>query len=186
MVVLGLLAGLATGGPPAEYAGEVSTAALVFAMTFSLTEVRLLLEPHLAALPGAARARLERFAAAFERLGAGQYALFATATEDEPRIDAAFEAALESLGSPARRAAARAAAAALVDWVVQGYTSRLTLPDTILLFQSLPDRPEDRIRLARSVQAAVIGLIAWETAPGEDIGVLVGPFAEMAERAAGD
>ena len=42
MVVLGLLAGLATGGPPAEYAGEVSTAALVFAMTFSLTEVRLL------------------------------------------------------------------------------------------------------------------------------------------------
>lgn len=39
MMVLGLLAGLGTGGPP-QYAREVSTASLVFAMTFSLTEVR--------------------------------------------------------------------------------------------------------------------------------------------------
>lgn len=144
------------------------------------------LDRHLAALPEAARARLEHFAAEFERLGAGQYVLFATAAEDDARIDAAFEAALESLGSPTRRAAARAAAAAFVDWVVQGYTSRLTLPDTILLFQSLPDRPADRIRLARSVQAAVIGLVAWESAAGEDVGVLVGPFFDMAERAAGE
>lgn len=144
------------------------------------------IEPHLAALPAAARARLERFAAEFERLGAGQYALFATADEGGARINAAFAAALESLGSPARQAAARAAAASFVDWVVQGYTSRLTLPDTLLLFQSLPDRPEDRIRLARSVQAAVIGLVAWETAAGEDVGILVGPFLDMAERAAGE
>lgn len=42
MVVLGLVAGLATGGPPQEWARVVSTASLVFAMTFSLTEVRLL------------------------------------------------------------------------------------------------------------------------------------------------
>src|SRR2546426_51103 len=39
MVILGLALGLLTGGPPA-YAREVSTLALVFAMTFSLTEVR--------------------------------------------------------------------------------------------------------------------------------------------------
>src|SRR2546426_8759032 len=38
VVVLGLVAGLATGGPSA-YAREVSTVALVFAMTFSLTAV---------------------------------------------------------------------------------------------------------------------------------------------------
>ncbi|MEW5989878.1 MAG: hypothetical protein AB1736_00855 [Chloroflexota bacterium] len=144
------------------------------------------LDRHLAALPDPARNRLERFAAEFERLGAGQYVLFATVAEDDARTDRAFEAARVSRGSPARRAAARAAAAAFVDWVVQGYTSRLSLPDTILLFQSLPDRPQDRIRLARSVQAAVIGLVAWETAAGEDVGVLVGPFLEMAERAAGE
>lgn len=40
MVIAGLLVGLATGGPPPEYARDVSTATLVFAMTFSLTEVR--------------------------------------------------------------------------------------------------------------------------------------------------
>ena len=39
MVLLGLVLGIATGGFPA-YAREASTAALVFAMTFSLTEVR--------------------------------------------------------------------------------------------------------------------------------------------------
>src|SRR3990170_5349324 len=39
MVLLGLAPGIATGGLPA-YAKEVSTAALVLAMTFSLTEVR--------------------------------------------------------------------------------------------------------------------------------------------------
>jgi BASS family bile acid:Na+ symporter len=42
MVVAGVLAGLATGGPPAVFAQAVSTAALLFAMTMSLTEVRFL------------------------------------------------------------------------------------------------------------------------------------------------
>jgi len=40
-------------------------------------------------------------------------------------------------------------------------------------------------RLRRSHQTLVVGLFAWETAADEDVGVLVGPFAELAEHAAG-
>jgi BASS family bile acid:Na+ symporter len=40
MVSLGAIAGLATGGVPAEHARTTSTVALALAMTFSLTEVR--------------------------------------------------------------------------------------------------------------------------------------------------
>jgi len=40
MVSLGAVLGVLTGGVPTAYARDVSTAALIFAMTFSLTEVR--------------------------------------------------------------------------------------------------------------------------------------------------
>jgi len=144
------------------------------------------LELDLDALPARTRERLGRFAIEFERLSANDYALFATRAEDEPGVDLAFAAALESLGGQSRQDAARAAAAAFVEWAVEGYARRLTLPDTILLYQSLPDRPEDRIRLARAIQAAVIGVIAWDDLAAESVGALVGPFLDMAERATGD
>ncbi|TAK03015.1 MAG: hypothetical protein EPO36_00260 [Chloroflexota bacterium] len=144
------------------------------------------LELDLDALPAAARDRLGRFAAEFERLSANDYALFATRGEDEAAVDEAFRAALEALGGASRQAAARAAAATFVEWAVQGYARRLTLPDTLLLYQSLPDRPEDRIRLARAIQAAVMGIIAWDELEAGSIAVLVGPFLDMAERATGE
>jgi hypothetical protein len=144
------------------------------------------LELDLDALPGPTRARLGRFAIEFERLSANDYALFATRAADEPAVDQAFTAALDSLGGRSQQDAARAAAATFVEWAVQGYARRLTLPDTILLYQSLPDRPEDRIRLARAIQAAVIAVVAWDDLDTESLGVLVGPFLEMAERATGE
>ena len=138
----------------------------------------------LAALPDRTRRRLDRFAAEFERLGAGEYALFATSAVDDPEPGAAGETALEALGSDSRRRAARAAADTFVDWAAQGYSRRLALPDTILLYQALPDRPEDRLRFAAALRAAIIGLVAWDELSDDELGPLLGGFAEMAARAA--
>jgi len=137
----------------------------------------------MAALPDRTRRRLDRFAAEFERLGAGEYALFATSEIADPTRAAAVETALEALGSEARRRAARTAAETFVDWAARGYSRRLALPDTILLYQALPDRPEDRLRFAAALRAAIIGLVAWDELTDDELGPLLGGFAEMASRA---
>lgn len=141
-------------------------------------------ERNLAGLGPDARRRLEAFGRAFERLGAGEYALFSTAPIDGDRHAAARAAAEASLG-PSGRAATASAAEAFVAWAAAGYSNRLALPDTFLLFQSLPDRPEDRVRFRAALESAVLGIVAWDALDADDLAELLGPFAEMAARAIG-
>ncbi|HEX9549935.1 MAG TPA: hypothetical protein VF971_02445 [Candidatus Limnocylindrales bacterium] len=143
------------------------------------------LERAVAALPVAARARLQAFAAEFERVGATQYAIFATVPADPGAHEEAVDAAVASLGSDARRQSARAAAEEFVTWATVGYSGRLSLPDTLLLFQSLPDRPGDRVRFRRAVEDAILGIVAWDDLTDDELAELLGPFAEMAEAAIG-
>lgn len=137
-----------------------------------------------AELPAGAGDRLDRFAAAFERLDSSRYVLFATRPEDEARVQAAVERADEALGSDARRDAAWAAVREFVDWAAAAYSRRLPLSDTLLLYQAAPDRAEDRVAFARNLEAALLGLVCWDLVADDDLATLVGPFAEMAEAAA--
>ncbi len=132
----------------------------------------------LGALDAGARERLTAFARAFERLSAGTYAQFAPADTDEDELNAARDAAIAVL-SAAELDAARDAARAMVDWAAARYSDRLALPDTLLLFQSLPDRAEDRVRVARSIGAAVLGVIAWDRLDEERRWLLIGPFEAL-------
>jgi hypothetical protein len=123
----------------------------------------------------AERDRLEAFAAVFDRLDAGSYSTFTEIVEAED-VPAAREHAIARIGTGPRRATVRAAVAAFVDAATVAYSRRLALPDTFLLFQSLPDRAEDRVRFLGSVERAVVGLILWDELEDEDRIALLGPW----------
>jgi hypothetical protein len=123
----------------------------------------------------AERDRLEAFAAVFDRLDARSYSTF-TETIESGEVGPARERALALVGSGQRRDAVRAAVAAFVDAAIVAYARRLSLPDTFLLFQSLPDRAEDRVRFLASVERAVVALILWEELEDEDRVALLGAW----------
>jgi hypothetical protein len=123
----------------------------------------------------AERQRLERFAEVFDRIDARDYSTFASVTEPDG-IDAAQEHANEAIRTPERRQAVRAAIERFVGAASQGYSRRLSLTDTFLLNQSLPDRAEDRVRFARSVERAVVALTLWDDLADEDRVALLGPW----------
>ena len=138
-----------------------------------------------AGLPPGSGTRLERFASAFERLDARDYILFAS-RRDDPRDRTAARAAEALMGSAGRRTAIREAVAAFVDWAARAYSNRLTQTDTVLLYQSLADRADDRVNFAASVERAVVAIILWDELPPDDRAQLLGPWEAMAERAAAD
>jgi hypothetical protein len=126
------------------------------------------------------RQRLDRFARAFDRIDASAYSQL-TDIGDAAAIRAAEQAALERIGTGARRDAVRAAVAAFVDAATVAYSRRTSLTDTFLLNQSLPDRAEDRARFAATVERAVVGLILWDELEPEHRAVLLGPWGSVAE-----
>ena len=125
------------------------------------------------------RDRLARFAAVFERLDASMYATLAERVESED-VEDAKAAALELIPAGPRRDAVRAAVRAFVDEATVTYSRRMSLPDTLLLFQSLPDRAEDRVHFLASVERAVVGLILWDELDEIDREVLLGPWSTIA------
>ena len=134
----------------------------------------------LAGLRPEERTRLELFAAAFDRLDASSYPLFT----EQVVTDEVFEAqerAKELLGSGARKSAVRAAIAAFVDAGTRAYSGRMSLTDTFLLYQSLPDRAEDRVRFLTTVERAVVGLILWDELDADDRAALLGPWGAFLE-----
>jgi hypothetical protein len=121
------------------------------------------------------RDRLEAFATIFDRLDAGSYSTFAE-TVEAGDVSAAKERAISMIGPGPRRDAVRAAVGAFVDAATIAYSRRLALPDTFLLFQSLPDRAEDRVRFLGSAERAVVALILWDELEDEDRVALLGPW----------
>jgi hypothetical protein len=129
-------------------------------------------------LEAGARGRLERFATVFDRLDASRYITLAEAPDDDV-ADNAKAHALAIVARGARRDALRAAVRAFTDAAALAYSGRMSLTDTLLLYQSLPDRAEDRIRFLASVERAVVAVALWDELDEEDRLVLVGPWAEL-------
>lgn len=137
-------------------------------------------------LSPAARARLERFAAAFDRLDAREYILYADATADEERVHDALEEARRIAGEGPRKAAIADAIGSARDAAARGYSRRWNLADTFLLYQTVPDNADDRARFLASLERAVVALALWDELPPDDLDVLLGPWADLAARAAGE
>jgi hypothetical protein len=132
-------------------------------------------------MPPGSDARLARFGAAFERLNAGAYIMFAVGDADDPRIRRAVASADRLIGTGPRRQAVTEAIDAFRDWAAHAYSDRLVQTDTFLLFQSLPDRGEDRARFMASLERAVVALILWDELDEADRDTLVGPWATVVE-----
>jgi hypothetical protein len=126
------------------------------------------------------RERLDRFAQAFDRLDASAYIQLAEVVV-EADVRSAQDAALERIGTGQRREAVRAAVASFVDAATIAYSRRTSLTDTFLLNQSLPDRAEDRARLAASVERAVVGLVLWDELDEKDLATLIGRWAPFVD-----
>lgn len=124
------------------------------------------------------RQRLEAFAGLFDRLDAGQYVTFAETYETE-EVQAAKERASELLAGTSRRDAAKAAIEAFVDEATVAYSRRMALTDTLLLYQSLPDRAGDRVRFLQGVERVVVALILWDELSIEDRDALIGPWGRV-------
>jgi hypothetical protein len=139
----------------------------------------------LAGLRPEERRRLEHFALAFERLDASSYPMFS----EQVVSDDVFEAqarALELLGSGARKSAVRAAIDAFVDAGTRAYSERMSLTDTFLLYQSLPDRAEDRVKFLTTVERAVVGLILWDDLDADERAALLGPWSVFLDAVDGE
>jgi hypothetical protein len=126
------------------------------------------------------RARLERFAAAFDRIDAGTYMQLADVVLDH-EVEAAQRAAVERLGNGRRRAAVRAAVERFIDAATIAYARRTTLTDTFLMNQSLPDRAEDRVRFLSTVERAVVALVLWDELDDAHLTALIGRWAPYVE-----
>ena len=137
----------------------------------------------LAGLRPAERKRLEAFALAFEHLDASSYPMFAEQVVSD-EVLAAQDRAIELLGSGARKSAVRAAIDAFVDAGTRAYSGRMSLTDTFLLYQSLPDRAEDRVKFLTTVERAVVGLILWDELDEDDRVALIGPWGAFIEEPA--
>ena len=133
----------------------------------------------LAGLADAERTRLDGFATLFDRLDASQYATL-TETSDTADVETAKERAGALVGRTGRRRdAVRAAIKAFTDAATTAYAGRMSLTDTLLLFQSLPDRAEDRTRFLQSVERAVVALILWDELEDSDRAALIGPWSDL-------
>lgn len=123
------------------------------------------------------RERLERFARAFDDIDAASYATLADA--GAPEAARAEHDAVALLGTGGRHAAARAAIDAFVNQAAINYSRRMSLTDTLMLYQSLPDRPEDRVRFLRGVERAVVAVILGPELKPEDRLALLGPWLNV-------
>lgn len=128
------------------------------------------------------RDRLDRFATAFDRVGADEYVMFAVDGRDQD-TRAAVLAASARLDDGSRHVAVRSAVTAFSEAATQAYDRRLNVSDTIMLYQVLPGLPVDRVRFFASLERTLVGLILWDTLPEEHLGALLGPWADTVERA---
>jgi len=124
------------------------------------------------------RQRLERFADVFDRIDARDYSTLAPVVEPDG-LDIAQEHANDAIRTRERRDAVRGAIERFVDAASRGYSRRMSLTDTFLLNQSLPDMAEDRVRFAQSVERAVVALALWDDLADEDRVTLLGPWGAM-------
>jgi len=135
-------------------------------------------------LPAGAGERLERFAAAFEQLDSSVYPAFAAASHDpRERLDA-LERVQAIIGPGSRRAPILAALGEFRQFAVQSATSALGGANAVLLTRANQSSPEERLRFLASLELAVVTVILWDEIEPDERETLLGPWSEMAARAA--
>lgn len=135
-------------------------------------------------LPIAARDRLARFADAFHLLDSGLYPAFAAASHDPDERLKALDRIQDLVGAGSRRAGILAALADFREFAVRAATDALGGANAILLTRSNQSSPEERLRFLASLELAVVAVILWDEIEPDERDELLGPWVQMAARAA--
>lgn len=135
-------------------------------------------------LSSEARARLDRFADAFELLDSDLYTVFAASSLDPDDRLAALARVQDLIGTGSRRAGVLAALAEFREFAVQAATAALGGSNAALLTRTNVATPEDRVRFLASLELAVVTVILWDEIEPDERSQLLGPWEEMATRAA--
>ncbi|MCI0583288.1 MAG: hypothetical protein L0227_10445 [Chloroflexi bacterium] len=135
-------------------------------------------------LPAEARRRLDRFATAFQGLDSEVYAAFAAASHDADERLAALDRIQELIGPGPRRAGVLAALAEFREFAVRSATDALGGFNSVLLTRANASSPGERVRFLASLELAVATVILWDELEPDEREDLLGPWLEMATRAA--
>jgi hypothetical protein len=136
------------------------------------------------ALPREARDRLDRFAAAFQQLDTDVYGAFSAASHDPDERLAALARVQELIGPGPRRAGVLAALREFREYAVRSATEALGGYHSALLTRANTASPEERVRFLASLELAVVAVILWDEIEPDERDELLGPWAQMATRAA--
>lgn len=135
-------------------------------------------------LPTAARRRLDRFATAFQGLDSEVYGAFAAASHDPEQRLEALARIQELIGRGPRRAGVLAALAEFREFAVRAASDALGGHHSALLKQANASSPEERLRFLASLELAVVTVILWDEIAPDEREELLGPWIQMATRAA--
>jgi hypothetical protein len=135
-------------------------------------------------LPREARERLDRFAAAFQLLDTDVYSAFSAASLDPDERREALLRVQELIGRGPRRAGVLAALAQFREYAVWSATNALGGYHSALLTRSNSASAEERVRFLASLELAVVTVILWDEIEPDERESLLGPWSQMAERAA--
>jgi hypothetical protein len=134
-------------------------------------------------LPREARLRLDRFAAAFQGLDSSIYPAFSAASHDPDERLAALARIQEIIGRGPRRAGVLAALTDFREFAVRSATEALGGFQT-LAARSNESSPEERMRFLSSLELAVVAVILWDEIQPDERESLLGPWNQMATKAA--
>ncbi len=112
------------------------------------------------------------------------YSVFAASSHDPEDRMAALERVQELIGRGSRREGVLAALSEFREFAVRSATEALGGANAALLTRTNVATPEDRVRFLASLELAVVTVILWDEIEPDEREQLLGPWVEMATRAA--
>ena len=131
-------------------------------------------------LSAGSRARLDRFATAFQLLDSDLYTAFAASSHDADERRSALERVQELIGQGPRREGVLAALVEFREFAVRSATEAISGSNAALFTRTNVATAEDRVRFLASLELAGVVVLLWDEIDEDERHDLLGPWAEMA------
>jgi len=129
------------------------------------------------------RGRLDAFAREFDDIAESDLSLFAGPEEPGAELVSAMHAADEALGSGTEREATKRAVQDFVHAAQLRFIEDFNVLSLLGVGSRARPSSDDRTRLFKSLERAVVALVVWDRLIPADQAALAGPWGDMVERA---